>query len=181
MNNGVIILSYCEIDELHLLFLPLKPWLTQCSSALCTADPCIPHAAGTQALELGHHRHHSACSKVEARTSSKCYREFSEADQSYEKLFGYCCSGFGWFFFFFLCLFCFFFLLQSVKGDTEPLSEELLGQTHRLSSPALHSICGDSEDYSTSGELRHISMTSCTLSTHSFQVQQFGHNLQVSV
>lgn len=103
MNNGVIILSYCEIDELHLLFLPLKPWLTQCSSALCTADPCIPHAAGMRALELGHHRDHSACSKVEARSSSKCYREFSEADQSYEELFD--CWGF------FLCLFCFFFLL----------------------------------------------------------------------
>lgn len=44
MNNGVIILSYCEIDELHLLFLPLKPWLTWCSSVLCTADFCIPHA-----------------------------------------------------------------------------------------------------------------------------------------
>lgn len=101
MNNGVIILSYCEIDELHLLFLPLKPWLTQCSSALCTADPCIPHAAGMRALELGHHRDHSACSKVEARSSSKCYREFSEADQSYEELFD------CWFFFFFVC-FAFF-------------------------------------------------------------------------
>lgn len=107
MNNGVIILSYCEIDELHLLFLPLKPWLTQCSSALCTADPCIPHAAGMRALELGQHRDHSACSKVEARSSSKCYREFSEADQSYEKLFD------CWVFFF-VC-FAFFFSIASKR------------------------------------------------------------------
>lgn len=110
-NNGVIILSYCEIDELHLLFLPLKPWLTQCSSALCTADPCIPHTAGTQPLELGHHRDHSACSKVETRSSSKCYREFSEAHQFYENLF--MIVGLVWFglvcwFFFFGFFFAFF-------------------------------------------------------------------------
>lgn len=104
MNNGVIILSYCEIDELHLLFLPLKRWLTQRSSALCTADPCIPHAAGTPALELGRHRDHSDCRQVEARSSSKCYRGFSEVDQTCEKLFG--CFGV-----FFLGLFLVFFLL----------------------------------------------------------------------
>lgn len=89
MNNGVIILSYCEMDELHLLFLPLKPWLTRCSSAPCTADLSIPHAAGRRiqrALEPGHYRAHSACSNAEARSSSKWYGEFLVADQSCEKL-----------------------------------------------------------------------------------------------
>lgn len=103
MNNGVIILSYCEIDELHLLFLPLKPWLTRCSSAPCTADLSIPHAAGRRiqrALEPGHYRAHSACSNAEARSSSKWYGEFSVADQSCEKLL-----------FFFFFWFCFFFFL----------------------------------------------------------------------
>lgn len=46
MNNGVIILSYCEIGELHLLFLPLKAWLPRCSSALCAADPHPSCATG---------------------------------------------------------------------------------------------------------------------------------------
>lgn len=89
MNNGVIILSYCEIDELHLLFLPLKPWLTRCSSALCTADLLPSCAAGRRiqrALEPGHYRPHSACSEAEARSPSKCYGEFSVADQSCEKM-----------------------------------------------------------------------------------------------
>lgn len=34
---------YWEIDELHLLFLPLKPWLTRGGRALRTADLCSPH------------------------------------------------------------------------------------------------------------------------------------------
>lgn len=171
MNNGVIILSYCEIDELHLLFLPLKPWLTRCSSAPCTADLSIPHAAGRRiqrALEPGHYRAHSACSNAEARSSSKWYGEFLVADQSCEKLP---------FFFFWFCFF--FFLLQSV-GDTEAFSKELLGQTQKLSSPALHNTSGDSGDHSTGQELRHVSLPFCTLSTCSSQVQYFGHNLQVS-
>lgn len=124
----MIILSYCEIDELHLLFLPLKPWLTQCSSALCTADPCIPHAAGTQALELGHHRDHSACSKVETRSSSKCYREFSEAHQSYENLFLIVVL----FFCFFLPLFFLLFFPSLVSKRRHRASLQRAAQTHRL-------------------------------------------------
>lgn len=120
MNNGVIILSYCEIDELHLLFLPLKPWLTRCSSALCTADPHPSRAAGRQiqrGLEPGHYRAHSAPSEVGAGSPSKCYGQFSVADQSCEKK----CL-------FFILLVSLGFCLESVEGDTAAPSRELPGK-----------------------------------------------------
>lgn len=75
MNNGVIILHYCEIDELHLLLLPLKPWLTRCSSMLHAAGLCFPHAAGRpcqEAPEPSCGTSASACREAEAWSPVKC-------------------------------------------------------------------------------------------------------------
>jgi len=139
MNNGVIILSYWEIDELHLLFLPLKPWLTRCSSALCTADLHPSRAAGRQiqrALEPVHDRTRSACSKAEARSPSKCYGEFSVADQSCGKKL------------LFLFLLFFFSHSSELEGDTVAHFKELLRQTQQLSSSALRGTSGSNGDHS---------------------------------
>lgn len=75
MNNGVIILHYCEIDELHLLLLPLKPWLTRCSSMLHAAGLCFPHAADRacqEAPEPSCGTSASACREAEAWSPVKC-------------------------------------------------------------------------------------------------------------
>lgn len=90
--------------------------------------PASPHAAGTQALELGHHRDHSACSKVETRSSSKCYREFSEAHQSYENLFLIVVL----FFCFFFPLFFLLFFPSLVSKRRHRASLQRAAQTHRL-------------------------------------------------
>lgn len=117
MNNGVIILSYCEIDELHLLFLPLKPQLTQCSSAQCTADLCILHTAGRQVqrtFEPGHYRAHFAC-------SSKVWQlleSFQQWVNPVRRFFGF--AGFHF------------------SSQQKELSKELLGLMQKVSSPPRH-------------------------------------------